>query len=349
MKKILIILSFFIMILSSCSDDKNQEENNNEITCEHSYNYVLSEDCSKIIGECQNCDFSYEIAPNFNFSYNYGYFDLNRFGNAKNAQKLYLNIYLKIYDFSKSNTDLKATSLNGENIYQIASINYTNLALSKEEAMAIWHLVILDNPEFYFVEKSVKTSSTDILILCNDLYANYEQRKTIDDEITELKIIKFDGDVLKKISEIHDYVIDNMSYAYEYVNNEKVAKTNFDSYELSGALLYKEGVCEAYCKLFGYLLKCNGIKSIMYVGDGILLSGKSVRHSWTLVEIDNLYYGFDLTWNDSNSNRAFYGLSEDNLNQRHQVIPFSSSNIKIGIDYIYKMPSMALENLIENL
>ena len=342
MKKIIILLVLFVFILTSCNHNEEKET-----ICDHIYDYSLNDDKTNIICKCQNCDYSYEIAPNFSFSYNYGYLDVERFLNKNNAQKLYINIYLKLLEFFNSKIDLESSVKNNEKVYEIASLNYSNLGLTKEEAMAIWHLVILDNPEFYFVEKKVLTSTTDIIVLCNKLYAKHEQRKTVDDKILELKNHSFKSkNTLEKISEIHDYVIDNMTYAYDYNNGEKMPKTDFDSYELSGALLYKEGVCEAYAKLFSYILKCNGIMSIMYTGNGILLSGESVRHAWTLVKIENLYYGFDLTWDDSNSNRDNYGLSYENLSARHQVIPFASSSLKNGIDYIYKMPQMAENNLI---
>ena len=207
-------------------------------------------------------------------------------------------------------------------------------------------MVILDNPEFYFVEKTALSSDKDIILLCNELYANYEQRKIVNDKINELKTTIKSTNKLDILNEVYDYVIDNMTYAYDTTNGEKVPKTSFDCYEISGALKDKEGVCEAYSKLFAYMLKLNGIKAIVYSGDGIKLSGDTVRHMWTLVEINNLYYGFDLTWDDSNSNKENFGLSLVNLTKRHKVKEFDSSSLEKGVDYIYKMPTMATENLI---
>ncbi len=344
MKRLAMLISalIFIIFLSSCQKKEEKEERKE---CEHTYSYSLNDDYSKIICDCDNCDYSYEISPNFSFLYNYGYFDLEKYLIKNNAQKLYLDIYVEIYNFVNNKKDLDATIKNDKEYYVISTLNYSSYSLTKEQAMAIWHLVSLDNPEFYFLEKTVLTSDKELVILCDSLYAKREQRLIVDNKINELKNTVNSYSDNNKLSIIYDYVIDNMSYAYEEKDGQKVAKTDFDSYELSGALLYKEGVCEAYCKLFSYMLKCAGIKSIMYLGNGIMLSGASVRHSWTLVEIDDLYYGFDLTWDDSNSNKDNYGLSYNNLNLRHKEIEYNSSSLGIGIDYIYKMPKMAEENL----
>lgn len=341
MKKLLILLIFFFLL--SCNkniDDTKKDE------CDHIYSYNLSLDENYIEATCKTCDYSYKIAPNFNFSYNFGYSDLNNYLIRKNAQELYLNIYVKFLEFYRSNINLKETKKSGQNYYEIASINYANLALNKNQAMAIWHLVILDNPEFYFAKKTVLTSDTEIILLCDELYAKYEQRKIVNDKINELKNVIKKEEKIDILNEIYNYVINNLGYAYDTIGGEKVPKTSFDVYEISGALKDKEGVCEAYSKLFCYMLKCYGIKAIVYPGNGIKSSGEIVRHMWTLVEIDNQYYGFDLTWDDSNSNKDNYGLSFDNLSKKHKAIDDNSLGLDVGIDYVYKMPKMALENLV---
>lgn len=344
MKKVL-ILFLLIFVLSSCQKSEKNDEVDIVNTCEHAYSYSLKEDNKTIECECEKCGESSDLSLEFDISYNYGYFDLKRFIGAKNLQKLYITLYAKIIEFINDKKDIEATQKNDKNYYQIASIDYLNMYLDKEQAMAVWHLVILDNPEFYFIEKTVLTSDKEIIILCNEMYAKYEQRLVVDSKINELKnAINKSSDMLTNIDSIYAYIKENMQYAYED-NDTRTPKTDFDSYELSGALLYKEGVCEAYCKLFGYLLKINQIKSIMYVGNGILLSGNYVRHSWTLIEINGLYYGFDITWDDSNSNKENYGLSYENLSKRHVPIEFSSSNLDLGVEYVYSMPKMATENL----
>ena len=344
MKRLIYVLLLFLLLLSCTKVDNNDKKEE----CNHEFSYTLIDNESTIETSCEKCEYSYKIAPNFNFSYNFGYLDLSNYMVAKNAQKLYLNIYVKLLEFSRAKIDLNESKINNEKNYEIATINYKNLALSKNQAMAIWHSVILDNPEFYFAEKTVLTSENNIVLLCNSLYTKHEQREVVDNKINGLKHVVKSTQKLDIINEAYEYVIDNLTYAYETINGEKVPKTDFDSYELSGALLYKEGVCEAYSKLFSYLLKLNGIKAIIYVGNGVLLSREYVRHRWTLVEVNNLYYGFDLTWDDSNSNRSNYGLSYDNLNIRHKPIELNSSSLEIGIDYVYKMPTMATENLIQN-
>lgn len=339
MKKLLLIL-IFIFALASCKNNNSNEEK--EELCNHQYEYILTDDYSKIECLCTNCDYKYEIDLNFSFSYNYGYLDLNRFISSKSLKKLYLNMYVDVINFINEKKDLEIKNEH----FQISKIDFNKYNLTKEEAMAVWHIFILDNPEFYFLEKTVLASNDEIILLCNKMYACREQRDIVEAKIKELNnaVIKTDNQLLN-LEKVYSYVIENMTYAYEEIDGKKVAKKDFDSYELSGALLNKEGVCEAYCKLFSYLLKINGIKSIMYVGEGLLLSGSYVRHSWTIAQINDSWYGFDLTWDDSNSNKDNYGLSYDNLAKRHIVNEVNSQTLQRGVDFIYQMPKMATENL----
>ena len=208
MKRLSILISalIFIIFLSSC---QKNEGNEGKEECEHTYSYSLNDDYSKIICDCDNCDYSYEISPNFSFLYNYGYFDLEKYLIKNNAQKLYLDIYVDIYNFINDKKDLSSTIKNDKEYYIISTLNYSSYSLTKEQAMAIWHLVSLDNPEFYFLEKTVLTSNKELVILCNSLYAKHEQRVIVDNKINELK------NTVNSYSDNHKLLI---IYHYHYMN-----------------------------------------------------------------------------------------------------------------------------------
>ncbi len=358
-RKIMLIISLIILpfFLLSCSNNVGESStsiipSSGEVSSSkqhtHSYDVSLSSDYSKIIYNCDGCEDKIEVIPNFNFSYNYGYFDLERYQIKKKAQKFYLEIYVKLLNLSKSEINLSKTTKNNSEYYVIATLNYLDFSLSKSQALAIWHLVILDNPEFYFTSKTVLSSSEEIVLLCDESYASYDSRRNVNIKLDEFKagINARVDDIRNTISDIHDYILENTQYAYDYdLSGNKVAKTNFDVYEISGILLNGEGVCEAYSKIFVYMLKLYNIKSIIYTGSGVLLSGNVESHAWNLVEIDGDYYGFDLTWNDSSNSRLNYGMSYSKLSERHIANTSDSMALETGVNYIYAMPKMALQEL----
>ena len=94
----------------------------------------------------------------------------------------------------------------------------------------------------------------------------------------------------QKILKIHDYLVDNTSY------DSTLDKSNI--YNLYGALVNKECVCEGYSKAFKYLLDEAGIQNVIVIGKATNSEGKSENHSWNYVLLNNTWYAVDVTWDD---------------------------------------------------
>lgn len=94
----------------------------------------------------------------------------------------------------------------------------------------------------------------------------------------------------KKILTIHDYLVDNVTY------EETVSKNNI--YNMYGAIVNKESVCEGYAKAFKYLMDQVGIESIVIIGEATDSKGNTQNHAWNYVNFNNTWYAVDTTWDD---------------------------------------------------
>ena len=135
----------------------------------------------------------------------------------------------------------------------------------------------------------------------------------------------------QKILKIHDYLVDNTSY------DSTLAKSNI--YNLYGALVKKECVCEGYSKAFKYLLDEAGIQNVIVIGKATNSEGKSENHSWNYVLLNNTWYAIDVTWDDpiirgggtlSNKSKYKYFLKgQTTINKDHTPSGQFTTNGKI--------------------
>lgn len=128
-------------------------------------------------------------------------------------------------------------------------------------------------------EKTLETIVKDI---------NSEAKKSIDNENS----YNYNE---KRAILAHDYIVDNMDYKFEYeVNNtsKQNARTAYD------ALIYGEGVCEAYTRGYKAIMDRLGIPCVCVYGT-YRTERVNEPHIWNLVELDGKWYGVDTTHDDS--------------------------------------------------
>lgn len=89
---------------------------------------------------------------------------------------------------------------------------------------------------------------------------------------------------------LHDFLVDNCTYSsdQELKNDDKYA------YNIYGAMVKQNAVCEGYAQAMQYLLRCVGIESMIVNG----ISDDEL-HAWNAVKIENEWYHLDVTWNDN--------------------------------------------------
>ena len=117
----------------------------------------------------------------------------------------------------------------------------------------------------------------------NDCLAKIEQTKN---EILE----NLPDETEKKIKQIHDYLVDNLEY------DQSLSQPNI--YNLYGALVNKECVCEGYAKAFKYLLDEAGVDNVIVIGTATNSVGETENHAWNYVAISGKWYAIDVTWDD---------------------------------------------------
>lgn len=141
-----------------------------------------------------------------------------------------------------------------------------------------------------------------------------EQRNNILQSIT--------GNTFRDIKMVHDYLVDNLQY------ETSVSKPNI--YNVYGALINQECVCEGYAKAFKYLLDKMQIPCVIVIGKGVNSQGETESHAWNYVQIEEKWYAIDVTWDDpviigggtaSNSSRYKYFLKgADTFNKDHKAV-----------------------------
>ena len=87
----------------------------------------------------------------------------------------------------------------------------------------------------------------------------------------------------KKITKIHDYICNNVDYAYN--------STEEQIYTAYGALCTGKAVCQGYAALFFRLCKEAGLSVRIISG-----TGNGGAHAWNIVRIGSKYYNVDCTW-----------------------------------------------------
>ena len=141
-------------------------------------------------------------------------------------------------------------------------------------------------------------------------YLSDEDRAIINHvEATFNEVISEDMSDYERELAIHDWMLDNASYAHD--ENGGPAEKH-DAYDI---LINGEGVCDAYAKAFMYLSWKAGIYCEKVSGE--INDGGS--HAWNIVRLDDDYYMVDSCWDDSGnctdeaSRHMFFNLTDDEM------------------------------------
>lgn len=172
--------------------------------------------------------------------------------------------------------------------------------------------LLFDHPEIFFLDITKMYMSTEITsfgplktyrvsignlegetYLSNTFYSKQDVEKVSEMlDIVKSNVrgrIEYEGPY-GIIKGVHDYLIDTISY------DKTLTKDNI--YNIYGALINREAVCEGYAKSFKFLLDQFGIPCVIVCGTGRNSSGQIESHAWNYVQIDNNWYAIDVTWDD---------------------------------------------------
>lgn len=226
----------------------------------------------------------------------YGYTYLGTSTKGEAFQTLYNRMANLALEFHTNKT------INAGELNVLEGIQYSDLGLSREEALLVWKLFKYDHPIYYWISMSARSSNSSIYLVANENYANGETRIAYNEKVYS-KINEFvsgldSSNAYDTAIFFHDLIISKIDYSYGTDGKPETAEW---AHSIEGVIEGKGGVCEAYSKTFNILLNLQDIENIVVTG-----TGNTEAHMWNLAKMDDgNWYWFDLTWDDSNSEMIY--------------------------------------------
>lgn len=140
------------------------------------------------------------------------------------------------------------------------------------------------------------------------------------------------ADVVTQIKNVNNYIMSKTSYDYGAYEDAMSGKVTYNGYVNTayGALVEGKAMCGGYARAFKAVMDrldipCVLIQGSAYSGKGVVSDSTSeelkagfVAHMWNAVEVDGMWYGVDVTYNDGANNPEKYMLVGDEyLSQSH--------------------------------
>ena len=199
----------------------------------------------------------------------------------------------------------------GNKFQELLSTQGGDVELKKQYQSAI-EALIYENPEIFYldatsmfinIEKITKLSGVKYNVYINNgskpnyLIEGFNNKQDVEKYQLQIEIVRDyivsnlkDKSNYEKIKSVHDYLIESIEY------DSSLSKDNI--YDIYGALVLRECVCEGYAKSFQYLMNEVGIDNVIVIGTGTNSVGKTENHAWNYVNIDEKWYAIDTTWDD---------------------------------------------------
>lgn len=201
-------------------------------------------------------------------------------------------------------------------------INVSRYAIPIESIKELYLEVAYENPDLFYAKTGYICSYSDssgekIAWAISPCYTTdgSDERDQLTDEdkqeirrqqaILEQKLLEIMQEVrsdwsdLTKAMYLHDYIAIHCTYDYDY--------KYYDAYRM---LINGTGVCQGYTMAYRLLLNRAGVTSSWVQSD-------SLRHVWSLVQLDGAWYHVDVTWDDSTwfakSGRKYFCISEEKM------------------------------------
>ncbi len=182
-----------------------------------------------------------------------------------------------------------------------------------EDAAQAYMALRDDRPEFFFLDKQVEItySSIGVLRIRQPKRFSYDQ------------IVRINRLLIKKVHEILEKtegkpVIYREKEIYRNIATSFRYKEGYLSHDISGLIIFNEGVCESLSGLLVLALREAQIPAIKQRG-----YARNERHSWVKAWIDGRPYHLDVTWDmplaKMNMQYRYFNLTEDEIKTDHMI------------------------------
>ena len=240
------------------------------------------------------------------------------------TEKVYYGmIYTAVRDHLSTETTIE--NAEGRSVSGIR-ISLANARLSAEETSRLFESFYLDNPEFFFIDRTYSLAGQqinnqnvyDTLILQYTM--NAEQRSAATQQLnTAVQRLLKDRPVTDDDFETELYLHDALlsSRVYDQAATESSAK-HPNAYSAYGALVQGKAVCEGYAKAMQILLNSVSIPTTVVRG---FSAENQTGHMWNLVNINGENYYLDPTWNDSEPQHhySYFNITSAALKRTHVI------------------------------
>lgn len=197
-----------------------------------------------------------------------------------------------------------------------------------------------DHPEIFYlspnkmylnIETTTRRNKNTYYVYINSgnqnhyLVDEFSSKTQVDNAINQIEEVKNrlvsnrTGNPYEDIKMVHDYLVDQVEY------DTSLAKANI--YNVYGTLINGIAVCEGYARSFKYIMDELQIPCVLVIGKGTNSQGQTENHAWNYVQIKDVWYAVDTTWDDpvvsgggraSEASRYQYFLKGSNtFNQDH--------------------------------
>jgi hypothetical protein len=211
---------------------------------------------------------------------------------------------------------IKTALLNRE-----ATINLFDLSIpwtddNKSMLRTIYSKVINDNPELFYVDSVYGLNGLNSYI--STITPNYNSHTAADSQAVSTVIAEVTAQAntystdLEKALFIHDYLVENIAYDWAVAADGASVSSTSDVFNVYGALVNGDAVCQGYALAYQLLLSKVGIESV-------LAESTVMNHAWNLVKIGTNWYHVDVTWDDPTPDtkgqvmHSYFMLSDDTM------------------------------------
>lgn len=166
----------------------------------------------------------------------------------------------------------------------------SDLNLDKTQVKALLNDLFSQVNEGYALQKVSLSyhASTEVATSINFTYCSDEDiviMKQRLDQLTAAADACCESD-LEKAVYVHDWLVQNLAYDTEYVEDGLI-----DDHNARNALVDGSTVCEGYAKVYALALNHLDIPAV-------LVTSSTLNHAWNMVELDGQWYQVDCTWDD---------------------------------------------------
>ena len=283
-----IIENPFDDIEGSNSNPQTQEVNYDSVNIDK-YFYNLLEDYSKTIYKAFESNKENMKTGNYKIELGSSFSSLLATENGQNELGKYYQSAIEAYTYD-----------NPKIFYLNPNKMYLNIETTTRGTNKTYYVYINSGNEAnYFIDEFTSKAQVDSAISAIEQVKNNILQNRSQNTYENIKMV-------------HDYLVDNIEY------ETTISKANI--YNVYGALINGEAVCEGYARAFKYLMDELEIPCTLVIGKGTNSQGQTENHAWNYVMLNGNWYAVDCTWDDpvtyggvaSQSSRYKYFLKGSN-------------------------------------